>query len=95
MIKSPTLKRSPNRKSTSSPRSRPHSNISNRDRSHYSGGQRQNLAQKQGTAGDKGKRSTKPAAAEKGGKDKKQSEKEMGSRPSSQVKYPFISMETS
>ena len=95
MVKSPTLKRSQNhRKSASSPRSHPHSNISNRDRPHYSGGQRQSLTQKQGTAGDKGKRGSKAAGAEKGGKDKKQAEKEIGSRPSSQVCASFFIIAT-
>ena len=81
-VKSP-LTRSSNRKSGSTPRSDLYTNISNRNRSHYSGGQRQSLTQKQGGVTDKGKRGAKPA--EKGGKDKKQTEKEIGSRPSSQV----------
>ena len=38
---------------------------------------------------DKGKKGAK-AVAEKGGKDKKQGEREIGSRPSSQVKITLI-----
>ena len=86
--RSPTQMRPPNRKSASSFRSPSHFSLINKDRSGYSGGQRQSLPQKPGAPAEKGKKATK-AGTEKGGKDKKQAEKEIGSRPSSQVICKF------
>lgn len=77
--------RSPNRKSTLSPRAPSQFSLINKDRSGYAGGQRQSLTQKTGAPAEKGKKASKTDKAEKGGKDKKQADKEIGSRPSSQV----------